>query len=54
MIRKSKSQNPDLPYLSRLAGKEKSSKHLKAEALIQSGQPIRVLAESDFMKLISS
>ncbi len=39
--------------LSRLAGKEKSSKHLKAESLIRSGQPIRILAESDFMKLIA-
>ena len=39
--------------LSKLAGKEKSSKHLKAESLIQTGQQIRILAESDFIKLIS-
>jgi DNA polymerase-3 subunit epsilon len=35
--------------LSRLAGQSKSSKHRKAEQLIATGQPIRILAESDFM-----
>ncbi len=35
----------------RLAGKEKSSKHLKAETLISKGQKIRILKESDFMEL---
>lgn len=34
--------------INRLAGKEKSSKHLKAEALINKGQPIRIISESDF------
>lgn len=35
--------------LSKLAGHEKSSKHRKTEQLILKGQPIRILAESDFM-----
>ena len=34
-------------------GQEKSSKHLKAEALIAKGQPIRILRESDFPALIA-
>ncbi len=36
-----------------LGGKEKSSKHLKAEALILKGQDIRILTESDFLAMIS-
>lgn len=40
--------------LSKLAGKEKSSKHLKAEALIKAGSSIRIISESDFMEMISS
>ncbi len=36
-----------------LAGHDKSSKHLKAELLIQKGQSIRILGESDFLSLIS-
>ena len=36
----------------RLAGHKKSSKHRKAETLIQKGQPIRILGESDFFSLI--
>jgi DNA polymerase-3 subunit epsilon len=36
-----------------LAGKEKSSKHLKAEMLIRQGQSIRILGESDFMRIVS-
>ena len=36
----------------RLAGKEKSSKHFKAEELIASGVPIRILKESDFKELV--
>jgi DNA polymerase-3 subunit epsilon len=39
--------------LQRLHGKEKSSKHLKAEKLVQNGQAIRILGESDFMRLVS-
>lgn len=40
--------------LSVLAGHEKSSKHRKAEELIEKGQRITILSESDFMKLVSS
>ena len=36
----------------RLAGHDKSSKHRKAEELIQSGQPIRMIQESDFSELV--
>lgn len=38
--------------VTKLAGKKKSSKHLKAEKLISSGQPIRILRESDFQHLL--
>ncbi|MGF1878763.1 3'-5' exoribonuclease [Photobacterium frigidiphilum] len=38
--------------LSKLAGKKKSSKHLKAEKLILEGQEIKILLEKDFMKLL--
>jgi DNA polymerase-3 subunit epsilon len=39
--------------VTRLApGESKSSKHLKAEALIAKGQPIRILRESDFLQLV--
>lgn len=37
---------------SRLAGKDKSSKHIKAEELIASGVQIRILKESDFKSLV--
>ena len=36
----------------RLAGHDKSSKQRKAEQLIQSGQEIRILIESDFRRLV--
>jgi len=36
----------------RLAGHDKSSKHRKAEELIAAGQPIRILAESDFRRIV--
>jgi len=36
----------------RLAGHERSSKHRKAEQLIAKGQPIRILGESDFHRLV--
>jgi DNA polymerase-3 subunit epsilon len=36
----------------KLAGHDKSSKHRKAERLISEGQPIRILRESDFEKLV--
>jgi len=38
--------------ISKLAGKNKSSKHLKAEQLISKGQLIRIIKESDFKKLV--
>jgi DNA polymerase-3 subunit epsilon len=37
----------------KLAGHDKSSKHRKAETLIKSGQVIRILKESDFLRLIT-
>lgn len=39
--------------ISKLAGKEKSSKHIKTEQLIQKGQSIRILKESDFKELVN-
>jgi DNA polymerase-3 subunit epsilon len=38
--------------VARLAGHEKSAKHRKAEELIAKGQRIRILRESDFVRLI--
>lgn len=38
--------------IERLAGHDKSSKHRKAEELIQCGQPIRIIRESDFSELV--
>ena len=38
----------------RLAGKKKSSKHLKAEKLISKGQKIRIVKESDFKELVKN
>ena len=38
--------------VSKLAGKEKSSKHRKAEQLILEGQDIRIIKESDFKELV--
>lgn len=40
--------------ISRLAGKDKSLKHVKAEELIAKGQKIRILGESDFQALLQS
>lgn len=37
----------------KLAGKEKSAKHQKAEALIAKGKPLRIITESDFAALIA-
>jgi DNA polymerase III subunit epsilon len=39
--------------IKKLAGREKSSKHRKAEVLILNGQQIRILGESDFKELIN-
>ncbi len=36
----------------RLAGQEKSAKHRKADALMAKGQPIRILGESDFLRMV--
>lgn len=38
--------------VTKLAGKEKSAKHLKAEQLISQGQRIRIIKESDFAELV--
>jgi DNA polymerase-3 subunit epsilon len=38
--------------IKRLAGKERSAKHQKAEMLIAKGQKIRILQESDFRELV--
>jgi len=38
--------------VSKLVGKKKSSKHLKAEKLISKGQAIRIIKESDFKELV--
>lgn len=38
----------------RLAGHKKSSEHRKAEALIAKGQPIRILTERDFERVIAA
>jgi DNA polymerase-3 subunit epsilon len=41
--------------VTRLAeGQTKSSKHIKAEALIAKGQPIRILRETDFLRLVDA
>jgi DNA polymerase-3 subunit epsilon len=40
--------------ITKLAGKDKSSKHLKAEALIAKGIPIRIIKESDFKELVDN
>jgi DNA polymerase-3 subunit epsilon len=37
----------------KLLGHEKSSKHRRAESLIQGGQPIRIIGEADFLKLVA-
>ena len=37
--------------IDKLAGHDKSSKHRKAEKLIEAGQPLRILGEADFMSM---
>jgi len=39
--------------ITKLAGKAKSSKHLKTEQLIAKGQEIRIIKESDFKELVN-
>lgn len=39
--------------ITKLAGKDKSSKHQKAEQLIAKGQQIRIIKESDFKELVT-
>ncbi len=38
--------------VSKLAGKDRSAKHLKAEHLISAGQPIRIVQETDLQALL--
>lgn len=38
---------------SSFAGKAKSAKHLKAEDAISQGQPVRIMAEADFVSLLA-
>ena len=38
----------------RLAGKEKSRKHIEAEELIRKGKTLRILAETDFLEIASA
>ena len=38
----------------RLGGHEKSSKHRKAEALIQAGHSIRIITETDFLRMVQA
>ena len=40
--------------ISRLGGNKKSAKHIKAEKLIEQGQGIRILKESDFIALLQA
>ncbi len=40
--------------VSKLAGKDRSAKHLKAEHLMAGGQPIRIVQETDLQALIQS
>lgn len=40
--------------VTKLAGKSRSSKHIKAEQLIQQGTPIEILSESDFRTLVET
>ncbi|ULB11869.1 transposase [Cereibacter azotoformans] len=40
--------------IDKLAGHDKSSKHRKAEALIEAGQSLRILGEADFMRVCAS
>lgn len=39
--------------ITKLAGYDKSSKHRKAESLIEKGQSIRIIKESDFISLVN-
>lgn len=38
----------------RLAGREKSIKHRKAEELVAAGQPIRIIRETDFKEIVQN
>ncbi|MGF1550314.1 MAG: exonuclease domain-containing protein [Sphingomonadaceae bacterium] len=40
--------------IEKLVGHDKSSKHRKAEKLIATGQPIRIVGEADFLSLVGS
>ncbi|MFC0710726.1 exonuclease domain-containing protein [Azorhizophilus paspali] len=39
--------------LSKLSGKAKSSKHIKAEELIEAGQDIQIISETDFLAMVA-
>lgn len=39
--------------VTKLAGHDKSSKHRKAEGLISTGQPLRIIRETDFKELVA-
>ena len=39
--------------VTKLAGHEKSSKHRKAEELVEAGQPLRIIRETDFKELVA-
>ena len=39
--------------VTRLAGHEKSSKHRKAEELVEAGQALRIIRETDFRELVA-
>lgn len=39
--------------VTKLAGHDKSSKHRKAEELVSSGQPLRIIRETDFKEMVA-
>jgi len=39
--------------VTKLAGRDKSSKHRKAESLISTGHPLRIIRETDFKELVA-
>ncbi|MEL7106819.1 MAG: exonuclease domain-containing protein [Pseudomonadota bacterium] len=39
--------------VTKLAGHDKSSKHRKAEELVEAGQPLRIIRETDFKELVT-
>lgn len=39
--------------VTKLAGHDKSSKHRKAEELVEAGQQLRIIRETDFKELVA-